>query len=216
MRAVVFDMDGVLFDTEILCMKGWMAIAKENGLGDMEHVFPRCIGLNANDSKKVVLEAYGEDFEYARFRQQTADWFRKYIDENGLPIKPGVEETLDWLKSAGYAVGLASSTRAETVHSHLDRAGFWKYFSTVITGNMVEHSKPQPDIYLLACERLGADPRKTYAIEDSPNGIRAAYRAGMIPLMVPDMIPPDEEMRKLSAEIFTDMTEVLAYLKRGL
>lgn len=210
----MFDMDGVLFDTEILCMKGWMAIAEENGMEGMEKVFPRCIGLNANDSRRVVLEAYGEDFAYDRFRQQTAEWFRNYIAENGLPIKPGVEETLEWLKRAGYAVGLASSTREETVHSHLDRAGFWKYFSTVVTGNMVEHSKPQPDIYLLACKNLGADPGKTCAIEDSPNGIRAAYRAGMIPLMVPDMIPPDEEMRTLSAEIFKDMTEVLGYFKR--
>jgi len=214
MKAIVFDMDGVLFDTEVLCMKGWMAIAEENGMAGMEEVFPRCIGLNANDSKQVVLEAYGEDFAYDSFRRQTADWFREYIEEHGLPVKPGVAETLEWLKSTGYTVGLASSTRTETVHSHLDRAGFGKYFSTVVTGNMVEHSKPQPDIYLLACRNLGVDPREAYAVEDSPNGIRSAYRAGMSPLMVPDMIAPDEEMQRLSTEIFTDMTEVLAYLKR--
>ena len=213
MKAVVFDMDGVLFDTEVLCMKSWVTAAREWGLPGMEEVFPQCIGLNANDSRRIVLGAYGEDFDYSRFRQETADWFKAYVEEKGLPIKPGAGEILEWLNSSGYAVGLASSTREEAVRSHLERSGFGKYFSVVVTGNMVEHPKPLPDIYLLACRRLGVDPAGTYAVEDSPNGIRSAHRAGMCPLMVPDMIPPDEEMRRLSARIFSSLQEVQTYLQ---
>ena len=126
-------------------------------------------------------------------------------------MKPGVRELLDWLKENGWTVGLASSTRRSSVLNHLEQAGIRDYFSTVITGDMVEHSKPQPDIYLMACRELGADPTEAYAIEDSPNGIRSAHAAGMFPLMVPDMIAPDEEMRRLSSCIFKDLFEVLEY-----
>lgn len=213
MKAVVFDMDGVLFDTEILCMKSWMAIAEQRGMPLMEEVFPKCIGLNANDSKRIVLAAYGEDFDYPLFREQTSRWFQEYIRQNGLPIKPGVHELLDWLKASGYAIGLASSTKSASVFSHLEQSGLEGFFSTVVTGDMVEHSKPLPDIYLRACRQLGVEPTSAYAIEDSPNGIRSAHAAGMHPLMVPDMIAPDEEMRCLSDEIFHDLTGVLAYLQ---
>ena len=115
MKAVVFDMDGVLFDTEIVCMKAWMAVAEKNGMADMEKVFPQCIGLNSNDSRQIVMKAYGEDFDYPRFRQEASDGFQAYMRENGLPVKPGAPEILQWLRSAGYAVGLASSTRSSSV-----------------------------------------------------------------------------------------------------
>lgn len=213
MKAVVFDMDGVLFDTEILCMKSWMAVAEQRGLPGMEEVFPQCIGLNANDSKRIVLAAYGEDFDYPGFREQTSRWFQEYIRQNGLPIKPGVHRILDWLKASGYVIGLASSTKSASVFSHLEQSGLEGFFSAVIAGDMVEHSKPLPDIYLLACRRLHVEPASAYAIEDSPNGIRSAHAAGMHPLMVPDMIAPDEEMRRLSDGIFSDLTEALAYLQ---
>lgn len=216
MNAVVFDMDGVLFDTERLCRDSWVAAAERNGLPDMDVVFPRCIGLNANDSRKIVMDAYGEDFDYEGFRQQASEWFWDYIERNGLPIKPGVFELLDWLREKDWRIGLASSTRRSSVMNHLEQAGIRDRFAVVITGDMVEHSKPQPDIYLLACRELGAEPRRSFAIEDSPNGIRSACRAGMSALMVPDMIAPDEEMRKLSKGIFRDLREVLEYLKQTL
>ena len=210
-NTVVFDMDGVLFDTERLCQDSWLAVAEENGLPGMKEIFPQCIGLNANDSRRIVMNAYGEDFDYEGFREQASVWFWNYIEKNGLPMKPGVRELLDWLKENGWTVGLASSTRRSPVLNHLEQARIRDYFSTVITGDMVEHSKPQPDIYLMACRELGANPKEAYAIEDSPNGIRSAHAAGMSPLMVPDMIAPDEEMRRLSSCIFKDLFEVLEY-----
>lgn len=212
-KAIVFDMDGVLFDTEVLCMKSWMAVAEANGLPDMEKVFPKCIGCNANDSRRFVLEAYGEDFDYAGFRAQASEWFWDDIQKNGLPVKTGVRELLEWLKREGWIIGLASSTKLSSVLKHLNQAGIREYFSAVVTGDMVEHSKPLPDIYFLACRELGAEPAETYAVEDSPNGIRAAHGAGMLPLMVPDMVSPDEEMRTLSTAVFRDLTEVLDYLR---
>ena len=211
MNAVVFDMDGVLFDTERLCQDSWLSVAEENGLPDMDIIFPQCIGLNANDSRRIVMNAYGEDFDYEGFREKASLWFWDYIEKNGRPVKPGVKDLLSWLKSEGRLIGLASSTRRSSVEKHLEEAGIREYFTTIVTGDMVEHSKPQPDIYLMACSRLGVEPGNTFAIEDSPNGIRSAYRAGMRPLMVPDMIAPDDEMRELSTGIFKDLYEVLYF-----
>lgn len=215
MKAVVFDMDGVLFDTERVCMASWVAVAAENGLPDMEKIFPRCIGGNANDSRKIVLEAYGQDFDYDTFRKKASDRFWEHIEKNGLPMMAGVREILAWLKEKGWIVGLASSTRRSTVIDHLERAGIRDYFQAIVTGDMVEHSKPRPDIYLIACRHLGIEPGEAYAVEDSPNGIRSAYSAGMCPLMVPDMIRPDEEISRLSYRIFKDLHEVLEFMKHS-
>ncbi len=213
MKAVIFDMDGVLFDTERLCQDSWLAVAEENGLPGMEEIFPKCIGLNANDSRRIVMDTYGEDFDYEGFRQQASKWFWDYIEKNGLPVMASVRELLAWLKEENWIVGLASSTRRSSVENHLEQAGIRDYFATVVTGDMVEHSKPQPDIYLMACKELGVEPGEAYAIEDSPNGIRSAYRAGLRPLMVPDLIAPDEEMRELSTRIFENLSDVLNFLK---
>lgn len=211
MKSVVFDMDGVLFDTERVCRDSWIAIAEKWHLPGMNEIFPKCIGLNANDSRRVVLGAYGNDFPYEEFRKQAGDWFWEYIEKNGLPIMPGVRELLEWLKKEGWVVGLASSTRRSSVMAHLEQSGLQDYFQTVVTGDMVEHSKPLPDIYLKACKSLGVNPKETYAIEDSPNGIRSAYAAGMIPLMVPDMIEPDDEMKNKSSRIFHNLYDVYDY-----
>ena len=212
-KAVVFDMDGVLFDTERLCQDSWIEVANRRGLPDMEIIFPKCIGRNANDSRQIVLEAYGADFDYEVFRREASDWFWKYLEENGLPVKEGVRELLNWLKEQGWRIGLASSTRRSSVISHLEQAGIKDFFEEIITGDMVEHSKPLPDIYLLACRKLMVDPAETYAIEDSHNGIRTAYRAGMKPIMVPDLLSPDGEMEQLSTCIFPGLLDVLDYFR---
>jgi len=213
MKAVVFDMDGVLFDTERICMESWIAVAAQEGLPDMEKIFPRCIGGNASDSRKIVLEAYGQDFDYDTFRKKASDRFWEEITKNGLPVMAGVKEILAWLKEEEWIVGLASSTRRASVFDHLERAGIRDYFQAIVTGDMVAHSKPLPDIYLIACRHLGIEPCEAYAIEDSPNGIRSAYAAGMCPLMVPDILQPDDEIKHLSYRIFRNLPEVLEFLK---
>lgn len=214
-KTIIFDMDGVLFDTERLCMESWVQVAKEWDIHDMEEVFPKCIGLNANDTKALVLNHYGEDFPFDEYRAEASKRFKREVLENGLPVMKGVRELLSFLQEKEYTIGLASSTRYEAVIHHLEYAGIREYFSVVIAGDMVEHSKPRPDIYLLACEKLGVKPEEAYAIEDSPNGIRAAQGAGMKPIMVPDMIAPDEEMQKLSFLICNDLTEVQRFLENG-
>lgn len=213
-KAVIFDMDGVLFDTEKLCMDSWIAVAGEQGIPDMEKFFPSCIGRNLTDTKALFRDFYGDVYDYEKFRKQASVWFHNYIEQKGLPVKKGVRELLDFLQRRGYDIGLASSTSRPSVEEHLERAGIREYFQSLTTGDMVEHSKPCPDIYLMACKSVGVDPARAIAIEDSPNGIRAAYSAGMIPVMVPDLIAPDQEMRKKSVLICRDLVEVMRFLDK--
>ena len=128
-------------------------------------------------------------------------------------MKPGVTEILDFLKAEKKKIALASSTRRETVINQLRDANILDYFDEVITGDMVQKSKPEPDIFLLACERLGVDPENAYAIEDSYNGIRSAFRGGLMPIMVPDLIPADNEMRRCAVAVIDDLEGVASYLK---
>ena len=146
MRAVVFDMDGILFDTERLCLEGWRAVARANGFTGVEEIFPKCVGLSEKDCKRVVTQDLGEDFDYSRFSQKVSSWMRQYIAEYGLPVMKGAEHLLEWLEAEEWKIGLASSTRYDSVVRHLERSGLRHYFSQLTTGDMVEHSKPRPDI----------------------------------------------------------------------
>lgn len=213
-KAVVFDMDGVLFDTERLCMDGWEEIARRKGIEGMKKVAYDSIGRNLNDTRELTLAAYGQDFDFEGFRSEVSKWCHERIDTQGLPIKPGVKELLDYLKEQGYRIGLASSSRRQSVMKNLELAGVTSYFEEIITGDMVEHSKPLPDIYLLACEKLGVNPGDAYGIEDSPNGIRSAHAAGMKPIMVPDLLPPDAEMEERCLVILDDLLGVKAFLEQ--
>lgn len=211
MKAVVFDMDGILFDTERLWMDGWSEIAKKNGLPNMEEVAKQCIGLNGADTKQTVLNHCGEDFQYDVFSSQIGRWVKDTIQRKGLPMKLGVNKILAYLKQSGTPIGLASSSKYSSIISHLKEANIIDYFDVIVAGDMIEHSKPKPDIYILACNKLGVDPKDTYAIEDSPNGIRSAHAAGMRPIMVPDLVKPDAEMEELSYLICKDLMEVMQF-----
>lgn len=212
-KAVIFDMDGVLFDTERLCMDSWIAVAGKNGIPDMEAFFPSCIGRNMTDTRMLFHEFYGDTYDYEQFRKQASAWFHDYVESNGIPVKKGVREILDYLCQNGYRIGLASSTSLPSVEHHLQRTGIRQYFQSLTTGDMVEHSKPCPDIYLMACERMGVNPAEAMAVEDSPNGIRAAYDAGMVPVMVPDLIAPDQEMHDKSALTCQDLLELIRFFE---
>ena len=130
-------------------------------------------------------------------------------------MKPGVYDILEFLKESGKRIALASSTRHQTVVDQLRDAHILDYYEAVITGDMVTKSKPEPDIFLLACEKVGTLPERAYAIEDSFNGIRAAWRGRLHPIMVPDLLPADEEMRRLAEAVMGSLTDVIAYLKGG-
>lgn len=213
-KAVVFDMDGVIFDSEKLVLDCWEKIGEKYQIPGIRDVFAECIGTNKTRTKEIVFEHYGDSFDYDSFRQEASALFHEYEAEHGLPLKKGVREILEYLKEKGIAIGLASSTRLAVVEAELKDAGLYEYFKVVMGGDQLKRSKPEPDIYLMTCEKMGITPCSAYAIEDSYNGIRAAFGAGMLPLMVPDMLPPTEEMREKSVAIFDDLLQVIQYFEK--
>lgn len=207
-KAVIFDMDGVIFDSERLVLEGWQEIAAKYGIKGIEEVLPRCLGVNAQATREIFREYYGQDFPYDEYKKEASALFHSRYGNGKLPLKPGVKEILSYLKENGYLVGLASSTRQAIVEQEIRDAGLMPYFDNLVCGDMLKSSKPEPDIYLKACENLDVEPRMAVAVEDSYNGIRSAKRAGMVPVMVPDMVQPDEEMRSLAHKICKDLFEV--------
>ena len=211
-RAVIFDMDGVIFDSERATYEEWVALAERRGLPDIWTPYRQCIGVNAARTREIMLDFYGADFPYEAYARETSKSYHAKYDGGRLPMKPGVRPLLEALRAKGVWIALASSTRLATVRQQLSDAGLLSYFDRVVGGDMISRSKPAPDIFLAAVEGTDIAPAACAVIEDSYNGIRAASAAGMAPLMVPDMLPADEEMRRLASAVLPDLDAVRALL----
>lgn len=212
-QAVVFDMDGVIFDTERLVIEFWKEVAKKHNIPNVEHTCIQCLGANRVRTREIFLENYGADFPFDPYRAEVTELFNTHYKGVPLPTKPGIRELLNYLQEQDIKVGLASSTAQHLVRDEIGTAGLLPYFQTLVCGDMVEHSKPAPDIFLKACEILNADPTKSIAIEDSFNGIRSAHCAGMTPIMVPDQVQPTDEIRTLAFHVMPSLLDVLNWLK---
>ena len=205
--AVIFDMDGVLFDSESVYIEAYVKFASD--YPDIRETSLSCIGANGKKTREIFALKYGEDFPFDAYYQKV----KAYVGSHPVPLKPYVDEILDQCRAWGLPTALASSTRRESVMRMLDEAGLSGYFGEIVCGDMVSHSKPHPEIFLFTAERLGVQPADCYVIEDSYNGIRAAHAAGMHPIMVPDILQPDEEIRGLAEVVLPNLHEATEYLK---
>ena len=185
----------------------------EQTLEDIHGALLKVIGLNWNDGVAVLKKQYGEDFDGDGFLKEARVRNQAWIDANGIPLKQGVKEILQFLKDKQIPAAICSSTAVPIIESHLNNADMNGYFQEIIGGNLVKHSKPEPDIYLKACEAVGFAPEDCMAVEDSPNGIRAAYRAGMQTVMVPDLVPPTEELLSMCVRKEDSLLTLMEYLK---
>lgn len=210
-EAVVFDMDGVIFDSEKIYLKCLTAVGEKYGLPGFEDLCYATIGTTDLYMKEVFLNHYGEDFPFDQYMEEMFVLFRKEAEE-GLPVKKGVREILAYLKENGIKVALATSTIQEKALPEIRKARLEEYFDEFVCGDMIVRGKPEPDIYLKACECLGGRPENACAIEDSFNGVRSASRAGMHVIMVPDLLQPDEEIRGLADEVLPSLMEAMAYI----
>lgn len=197
MKAVVFDMDGVLFDTESVGFAAWDYACEKLGIAPASGLAYKTLGMNAAAVDGILKEYYGEDFELEKFHRLCREYTYTYFAENGVPQKPYVHDALNTLKNSGLKIALASSTGKKGVMRNLESAGITGYFETVISGDMTERSKPAPDIYLKAAETLGVPPQLCFAVEDSRNGILSAHGAEMKVIMVPDLWQGDAETDSL-------------------
>lgn len=213
MKAIVFDMDGVLFDTERVSDAAWRKAAKEmDFLPKIEPALEICRGRNHRDTAAYFAEQF-PGFDYEAFRTRTHAIMTDMLSE-GMPIKEGACELLHWLREENWKIALATSTGRESTMHHLASANMTDYFDVIVTGEQVTCGKPDPEIYEIACQELGTLPGQTFAIEDSPNGIRSAAAAKLRVIMVPDLIAPDLELRQLVITVQQSLTDVKNFLEQ--
>jgi HAD superfamily hydrolase (TIGR01509 family) len=206
--AVVFDMDGLLFDTETLYQEAILLAAAEAGHEVSPGFFNRTVGLPWAQSRALLLSHFGEAFPVDEFQ---ATWVRHFwvIAESRLALKPGALELLDTLDRFRLPRAIATSSSRRTVERHLTAHNLTERFDAIVGHGDYERGKPAPDPFLKAAERLGVEPRLCLALEDSHNGVRSASSAGMMTIMVPDLLEPTDEIRGLCAFVVRDLHEVL-------
>lgn len=194
--AVIFDMDGVLIDTEKHYNAAWCQAATEAGFPFTREHALLLRSCEAKEGEKLMQGIFGPSFDYYAIRERRRELVRERLAQYGLEKKPGVEETLRFLRAKGIKTAVATATALDITKSHLTTIGVCDLFDSIVSAKNVAHGKPEPDVYLYACEQIGERPQDCMAVEDSPNGILAAYRAGLRTVMVPDLTQPDEELAK--------------------
>ena len=194
--AVIFDMDGVLIDTEKHYNAAWCQAATEAGFPFTREHALLLRSCEAKEGEKLMQGIFGPSFDYYAIRERRRELVRERLAQYGLEKKPGVEETLRFLRANGIKTAVATATALDITKSHLTTIGVCDLFDSIVSAKNVAHGKPEPDVYLYACEQIGERPQDCMAVEDSPNGIMAAYRAGLRTVMVPDLTQPDEELTK--------------------
>lgn len=211
-QAAIFDMDGLLLDTERVCMRIFQEACEAQNLPFYKDVYLSIIGRNAAGIEVIFRKAYGDDLD--RLHKEWRDRYNAVVKHQAIPVKEGVIELLEWLKEQGLPVAVATSTAKEVAKKKLELAGLSQYFDNLTTGCEVSHGKPDPEIYLLAASRLDIEPTKCLAFEDSNNGVRAAVAAYMVTFQIPDLVEPCEEVRGFGHAIVPSLHHALAELKQ--
>ncbi|CAM3913621.1 Phosphorylated carbohydrates phosphatase [Vibrio aerogenes CECT 7868] len=206
--AVLFDMDGLLLDSERPALKNFQATCRQFGLNDFTEVYLTCIGTNLARTHEILQQAMGQVVDYPAFAQTREENYQALLAQGNVPLKPGASELLQQLQALGMPMAVATSTHRERALLKLRQTGLTGYFQTVIGGDQVTHSKPAPEIYLKAAAALNIAPADCLVLEDSANGVRAGVAAGMQVIQIPDLIQPDAQLLTLGHTVCDSLTEV--------
>ncbi len=213
-EAILFDMDGLVLDTEKLYTRFWQEAANALGYPMTKEQALGMRSLNRGAGLAKMQSYFGETVDYDAIRGKRIEMMDAFVEKEGVTLKPGIRELLSYLKEHGIKTSIATSSPIERTVLYLTSVGLEKSFDELVSGYMVEKGKPEPDIYLYAAEKLGVKPEHCMVLEDSPAGILAAYRAGCIPVMIPDQDEPEEETRKLLYAKVENLQKVMELLEK--
>lgn len=209
----IFDMDGLLFDTEVVYNEEWKVVAKEHHLEFHPEMLDEMRGMSGASMYKV-MNKYWPDIDAAQITKELFEHARETLKWK-VPVKPGVESILKYFRENNVKCAVASSSPMDLILSNLKVAHIDSYFDVVVSGQQVAHGKPAPDIFLLAASELGLDPHDCYVFEDGPNGLHAGVAAGCSTIMVPDLIKPTEELQEICIGIYPTLEAVMEAIKQG-
>lgn len=204
-KGAIFDMDGLLFDTERIYQQTWQEIAGEMG-ARLDDGFVKAISGTNGQLMSGVIERYYHVLDGTAVMDRCMERMREKLAAH-VPVKEGVQEILDFFRKKKIRMAVASSSAMEQIEANLKAAGIRDYFSTVVSGTQVRHGKPKPDIFLCAAEQIGCGPESCVVFEDSENGIKAGFRAGCMTVMVPDLIEPSSDIRPYCSKICKDLRQ---------
>ena len=209
-KAAIFDMDGLILDSERTVLSCWEKIGEKYGFKDIVTYGISVIGKNKKATIDEFERIYGEPGD--RYERELREIYNGLAQKGEVPLKPHTLELLESMKNAGMKIAIASSSTREEVTTQMEMLGALKFFDTCVCGDQVTKSKPDPEIFLLACDALGVKPEEAVGLEDSFNGVRACKASGLYTIMVPDIIQPDDEMKGLADVILPSLKDVQAFL----
>lgn len=211
-KGVIFDMDGLILDTEKLYQRFWKEASKECGFDMPQEVALKLRSLDKNLARELLKNYFGEGYSYDEVKAIRVKLMADYVEKNGVEAKEGVRELVEYLRENGYKIAVATATNFERANQHLTIAGVRDCFDNIICACELEHGKPYPDVYIYACEKLGLKPQECVALEDSPNGVKSAYSAGCVPILVPDGGNADDEVLDIAYARVKSLADVRGIL----
>lgn len=218
LKGIIFDMDGVLLDTERVYFQCWKQSAQDFGFSMADETALAVRSCCQTYAEPFLKRVMGEDFDYLAVRNHRRKLVSAYLAEHGISQKPGIRPLLDYCRENGLIAAVATATARSLAEERLESAGLGGLFPHIVGGNQVKTGKPEPEIYRIAAAQLGLEPEACAAVEDSPNGIIAAFSAGCRPLMVPDLTQPDASLQLLLAGTAPDLEQlipVIQHLEEG-
>ncbi len=211
----IFDMDGLLVDSERVAWESWQVVAKRHNFELPFSVYSKFLGHSLKDIKEIFEREVKTDLDFYAIKEESHDVSNEYYKNNGIRVMPGVINLLEYLKSKGKRMVVATSTYQERAKWRIELAGLEKYFDTIISGDMIEHSKPNPEIFEVAQRTMKVSKDQCVVFEDSNTGIEAAYRAGIRSIMIPGLVEADENSKQHAFKIYASLDDVVTYLKEN-
>lgn len=203
--AIIFDVDGLLLDTERIAREGWRRAMSERGFTLTDEFYLNLVGRTQLASKPILLTKYGADFPFEEVYADRGQYIITYVRQHGIADRPGARSLLDYLQEKGVRMAVGSASPTDYSIEKLALTQLNGYFEVTVFGDEVPNSKPAPDIFLEAANRLNVPPKNCIVLEDSSAGVCAAHAAGMRVIMVPDLIQVDDELKEIAYAVLPDL-----------
>lgn len=215
LKAAIFDMDGLMFDTEAIVYRNWHKMMTERGYEYNLDIYKQTVGKRKTEVEFYYRSVYGDDFPYRELADMSRGVYIEGAKRDGVPVKKGLYKLLDFLKSNNFKLAVATSTSRETTELNLSLTDTARYFDAMVCGNEVKNGKPHPEVFLTASKKLGFPPENCIAFEDSINGIKSAHSAGNVTVMVPDMLEPTGEILPMIDCLCKSLDESINFIIRA-